>query len=51
MPLTGLGIFEQGALPRWARVRQSFDTGEVADVAAAVAAELSRAGIYAWDVL
>ena len=45
MPLTGLGIFEQGALPRWARVRQSFDTGEVDDVAAAVAAELSRAGI------
>jgi len=34
----GLEIFERGQLPRWARARQRLYSGEVGDVAAAVAA-------------
>src|SRR5450759_681242 len=44
VPLTGLDVFEQGTLPRWAPVRQLFDADEVADMAQAVADELTRPG-------
>ena len=41
----GLEVFERGALPRWARVRQRLFAEEVGDVAAAVAAEFERPGV------
>ena len=44
VPLTGLDVFEQGTLPRWAPVRQLLDADEVADMAQAVADELTRPG-------
>ena len=34
--------FRRGELPRWVRVRQRFEAGEIADVAAAVAAQFAR---------
>ena len=37
-----LAVFERGALPRWAKVRQRLDAGEIGDVAAVVAAEFAR---------
>lgn len=43
----GLEIFERGELPRWAPLRQQLDATEVADIAAAVAAEFVRPGIGA----
>src|SRR5664280_1169375 len=45
MPLIGLDVFEHGTLPRWAPVRQLLDADEVADMAQAVADELTRPGI------
>jgi len=41
----GLEIFERGALPRWAPVRQFLDATEIGDVRAAIAAEFRRPGI------
>ncbi|MBA3643392.1 MAG: DUF2088 domain-containing protein, partial [Chloroflexia bacterium] len=43
----GLEIFERGALPRWAPVRQQLDATDVGDVAAVVAAEFARPEIAA----
>src|SRR5215210_5114416 len=41
----GLEIFERGALPRWARVRQYLDATEIGDVQAAIADEFRRPGV------
>src|SRR4029453_14447216 len=41
----GLEIFERGALPRWAPVRQFLDATEIGDVRAAIAVEFRRTGI------
>jgi uncharacterized protein (DUF362 family) len=41
----GLEIFERGALPRWAPVRQFLDATEIGDVRAAIAAEFRRPGV------
>lgn len=38
----GLEVFEQGVLPRWAKVRQRLDASAVEDIPAAVAAEFGR---------
>ncbi len=43
----GLEIFERGALPRWAPVRQQLDATDIGDVAAMVAAEFARPEIAA----
>jgi len=43
----GLEIFERGALPRWAPVRQQLDATDIGDVAAVVAAEFARPEIAA----
>lgn len=45
--LDGLSIFERGRFPRWVKVRQQLNAIEVADVAAAVAAELARPDVTA----
>lgn len=42
MSLTGLSVFERGTLPRWLKIRQQLNDIEIADVAAAVAAEFAR---------
>jgi hypothetical protein len=41
----GLEIFERGALPRWAPVRQYLDATEIGDVRAAIADEFRRPGV------
>ena len=41
----GLEIFERGALPRWAPVRQFLDATEIGDVRAAIADEFRRPGV------
>ena len=38
----GLEVFEDGALPRWVKVRQTLDAQGVGDVAAAVAEQFAR---------
>ncbi len=43
----GLEVFERGTLPRWAPVRQQLVATRVADVAAAVSAQLARPEIAA----
>jgi hypothetical protein len=43
----GLEVFERGALPRWARVRQQLDSEAVRDVGAAVAEQFRRPEIAA----
>jgi hypothetical protein len=40
-----LDIFERGALPQWAPVRQFLDATEIGDVPAAIAAEFNRPGV------
>lgn len=47
MALTGLSVFERGTLPRWARVRQTLESTEISDVAAAVAREFARPEVRA----
>jgi hypothetical protein len=42
MTSNSLSVFERGAFPRWAKVRQRLDATDVGDVAAAVARELAR---------
>ena len=41
----GLEIFQRGALPRWAPVRQFLDATEIGDVRAAIANEFRRPGV------
>ena len=42
-----LEVFEQGTLPRWARVRQSLDAAEIESVSAAVAEQFARPDVRA----
>jgi hypothetical protein len=41
----GLEIFERGALPKWAPVRQFLDATEIGDVRAAIAEQFCRPGV------
>lgn len=43
----GLEVFEQGVLPRWAKVRQQLDASAVEDIPAAMAAEFGRPEVTA----
>jgi hypothetical protein len=42
MSLDGLKVFERGTFPRWVKIRQTLETTEIADVAAAVAEQFAK---------